>query len=319
MTEPTRKSCDLCGSNAFAPIANVRHGERIAAVACTKCGLVSLRNERGFELLLKHHQDEYWQRRNNHHILRSQTGRAVHIHEIIQDVLHPGLRVLDVGCAFGATLKLLELAGCSVTGVEPARDQVEVGRAQLGLNIFHDAFETVEFEGRTFDLLIPSHVLEHISSPSRFLTKARSLVAETGWMYLEVPNLLSVPLPTVVAGKSFDHEHYFCYSTLDYLLCKTGWKIARFVRAKPQRYLTFLAKPTEPKNPQYSGLVYHDIHRGFKRRRLIGRLLRLQEAAHPLRLARAMAYSTLGPERTLWMYRKLTQLLTGDFTNHPSS
>ena len=71
--------------------------------------------------------------------------------------LKPG-KVLDVGCSSGGMLQIFKEAGYDVTGMDYDKDRVAYG-VKKGLNLFEgDAFDV---EGK-FDLIIYSHVLEHI-------------------------------------------------------------------------------------------------------------------------------------------------------------
>lgn len=71
-----------------------------------------------------------------------------------------GRRVLDVGCGYGRFLGRLQAAGFDATGVEVNSEIIEVNRRQ-GLRC-HTVEEFKASTG-TFDVLLMSHFIEHLS------------------------------------------------------------------------------------------------------------------------------------------------------------
>src|SRR6185436_6978988 len=71
-----------------------------------------------------------------------------------------------------------------------------------------------------FDLVIMSHVLEHVWHPTNFLRVATSLVKPGGYIYIEVPFELYTPLVRKKLGDPC-HVGYFSIHTLRRLVEKT--------------------------------------------------------------------------------------------------
>jgi SAM-dependent methyltransferase len=104
--------------------------------------------------------------------------------------LPPGSSVLDLGCGAGDLGAVIARAGHEVLGVDHQRSLIERGRAQYGgipnFRLEHgDARDFLRKEGRKFDLLLLSHVLEHLDAPVDFL---REFAPHFRYVYLETPD-----------------------------------------------------------------------------------------------------------------------------------
>lgn len=102
------------------------------------------------------------------------------------------LALLDVGCGTGVGLtRHLHAAGLRVTGVDTHEPSVAYGRKLLGSEgpelLVTDAGRLVE-EGRRFDVVVCSEVLEHLAEPLGLLSTLRDLLLPGGRMVVTVPN-----------------------------------------------------------------------------------------------------------------------------------
>ena len=76
---------------------------------------------------------------------------------------------------------------------------------------------------RPFDLIILSHVLEHLVSPQEMIADILELLSENGLLYIEVPNLLR---PFVPMGYfSFEHLNYFTPVSLASIMGANGFSV----------------------------------------------------------------------------------------------
>jgi len=130
-------------------------------------------------------------------------------------------RVLDVGCAVGSFLTMLEQrVGSHISGVDfkdcsyyPDFDQIEFHQG-----LFYDQ----QLPPASFDLITMWHFLEHDYDPMRSLRLSRDLLAPDGRVIIEVPRFgsrtwrwyrerwpgLQAPQHTVLFDK--DHLLHFC-------------------------------------------------------------------------------------------------------------
>jgi 2-polyprenyl-3-methyl-5-hydroxy-6-metoxy-1,4-benzoquinol methylase len=116
-------------------------------------------------------------------------------------------KVLEIGCGTGATLAALKKMGsrhvCGVELFEAAAakararegvDEVLVGNAQTHLSTFKDG---------SFDLVVASHVLEHLVDPWQAAKDIHRVLAPNGMLIGAIPNVrhMSVVVPLVFGGK----------------------------------------------------------------------------------------------------------------------
>ena len=114
----------------------------------------------------------------------------------------PGGKVMEVGSGHGLLiyLALTELAqetavawDLSAVSLEQTRSALELlgaaDRAQYAIQDMHK----VEQGGETFDLIILSHLLEHLEEPVDALQKMRHAMAKGGYLFVNIP--LNAPMP----------------------------------------------------------------------------------------------------------------------------
>lgn len=83
--------------------------------------------------------------------------------------LNPGARVLDLGCGTGALAAALLERGCSVVGVDPVEEMLQVARKKAGKEaVFLLGYgEELVFPDHSFDLVLASHVAHGLPGKER--------------------------------------------------------------------------------------------------------------------------------------------------------
>jgi 2-polyprenyl-6-hydroxyphenyl methylase/3-demethylubiquinone-9 3-methyltransferase len=104
-----------------------------------------------------------------------------------------GLSVLDIGCGGGLVSEPVARLGGSVTGIDPAAENIEAARrhaSSQGLTIDYRAslVEDLVAEGRTFDCVLCLEVVEHVPDVAAFLATCAKLVRPGGLMILSTIN-----------------------------------------------------------------------------------------------------------------------------------
>ena len=95
-------------------------------------------------------------------------------------------RLLDVGCGGGGTLATYRHLGWAVRGVEPSPQAVARCRAR-GLAVHQGTVFDAPF-GREFDVVLLSHVIEHVREPVATLARAGQFLAPGGTVLVATPN-----------------------------------------------------------------------------------------------------------------------------------
>lgn len=100
------------------------------------------------------------------------TKRVINFAKLVSDYLPYKGKLLDVGCAEGATLNVLKLNGFDVFGIEPSEPMVNFGKEEFQLTdheIVTGYYNDFTFPDNFFDGIISYHVIEHIKEPKVFL------------------------------------------------------------------------------------------------------------------------------------------------------
>lgn len=98
--------------------------------------------------------------------------------------------VLDIGCGRGDFLKLAELNGHAVSGIDLNADLIDAGKKAYGLrDIFASSLEDFfrQKEPASFDAITAFEVMEHLSNPRDFLDSCRAFLKGKGTIVLSVP------------------------------------------------------------------------------------------------------------------------------------
>jgi SAM-dependent methyltransferase len=100
----------------------------------------------------------------------------------------PG-RLLDLGCGDGTVLHLARRDGWDVRGVELFPEQTALLREKLGLPVETSDIMSYRGEPARADVVVLTHVLEHLPEPVLALRRIRELLRPGGVAVLEFPNI----------------------------------------------------------------------------------------------------------------------------------
>jgi 2-polyprenyl-3-methyl-5-hydroxy-6-metoxy-1,4-benzoquinol methylase len=152
-------------------------------------------------------------------------------------------RILEIGCGHGQVLTFLkgERAAEFVAGVELVAEVAEIARrnSALDLVLTGDVEQIqLDFPPGYFDLIIASHVLEHVKDPWSVIRRLRKLLRSGGQFIGSLPNVRNarISLPLVFTGKwqytdegilDWTHTKFFTKSTISDLLRSAGFEVQK--------------------------------------------------------------------------------------------
>jgi len=111
---------------------------------------------------------------------------------LLQLITHfPAGAALDCGCGTGGNARVLSQMGWRVTGITVSPRELEMASECCEAVLLGDLNSGIPQEaGGPFDLVVFSHVLEHLLQPEVALREARRLLSPDGRIIVALPNVL---------------------------------------------------------------------------------------------------------------------------------
>jgi 2-polyprenyl-3-methyl-5-hydroxy-6-metoxy-1,4-benzoquinol methylase len=148
-----------------------------------------------------------------------------------QDLLAQGRPViLDVGCATGALLETLRERGWETTGVEICTPAQRYARQVRNLDVRGLPLEANQFPSQTFDVVLASHLIEHLNDPRAFVREVYRILVPGGYFLLTTPNIGGFQarlFQNQWRSAIFDHLFLFSVKTLSPLLTSSGFAVVK--------------------------------------------------------------------------------------------
>ena len=220
-----QQSCYVCSNEKLRVISEIdRYGFYYPTAICENCGNVQQSEYYTEEVLADFYSNIYRKiygsQLPQEFFENQKKGRGIEIFKFVDSVCKPK-RVLEVGCGAGGNLSVFRDNGCEVIGLDFDDDYLNVARKN-GITTITGSLDKLGSKDK-YDLIILSHVLEHIVEPAGFLGILIEHLEDTGVIYIEVPSLNNVS----EGGYEYDllkywqnaHSIHFTVATLN-LLCK---------------------------------------------------------------------------------------------------
>lgn len=219
MTRTAHRLCPLCGyrevrvlhAMRFAMAAESPLPPAYDVAACARCEFVYADTPGSVEAYERHYAEH-----SRYEDPAVATGggdapadrrRLAEVADWIAARLPTDAGVLDIGCANGGLLKALRKRGFgNLAGVDPAAGCVARLRSQ-GMQAWQGTLTRLPAEAAGFDLIILSHVLEHVLNAGEALRAVRARLAAGGHLYLETPDASRYSDRPFVPFYFFDSEH----------------------------------------------------------------------------------------------------------------
>ena len=142
-------------------------------------------------------------------------------------------RVLDIGCGFGQVLTALRDRGLTrLAGIDIEPEAVAHGRS-LGHHVRQCSIaDFLADPGGTWDVVVMSHVLEHLEKPAIIptLARLRDILAPGGVLLLAVPNA-QANTGAYWAYEDFTHTTLFTAGSVHYVGRMAGFASVEFLDA----------------------------------------------------------------------------------------
>lgn len=109
-----------------------------------------------------------------------------YIANVLERYAVTGMSVLDIGCGTGAIMDFVRSKGYTVEGVDMSEDALQYCRKK-NLTVHHGVAEKLPLENNSFDVVIASDVLEHITDDVAVVREVARVLKPGGIFIITVP------------------------------------------------------------------------------------------------------------------------------------
>ena len=185
---------------------------------------------------------------------------------------------LDIGCGSGDNARLLKLRGWKVTGITISPIEQKMAEMHCDEVYLADLDQGLpkSLKG-PFDLVVMSHILEHLKYPEKILKEIKELLTYDGIIAVALPNVLHYTnrFRCLLGYFSYEdggimdntHLHFYTFESAANLLISAGYKILvaqadgafPFWKLKKLFPLKFINKVNRFSCKIFPGLLGHQI------------------------------------------------------------
>jgi 2-polyprenyl-3-methyl-5-hydroxy-6-metoxy-1,4-benzoquinol methylase len=233
------RPCALCGSLIFKP-ALVCEG--FSFVKCENCGLVQRNPQPDKNEILARYSSTYgndylsYELKNEAAFLTLQqlalkdagfSKLEKTLFATVEKSRAESPSILDIGCATGALIASLRDKGWRVTGVEISPSAI-YAKNERKLDVRNIPLEENNFPDNSFDVILASHLIEHLNEPKIFLEETYRILKNNGSLFITTPDISgfqSLLFGSRWRSAIFDHLYLFSRRTLSKMLKTVGFKV----------------------------------------------------------------------------------------------
>ncbi len=211
--------CPVCGGGEFASTESSTAG-LTPYLSCNSCGLWAQYPAPAF----RYESD-----------LQPETGKeamteiAILLNQDLSSRLfhtHKPKSVLDVGSKYPYFLKCFKNLGVEdVVGIDGFEGATAFGD-ELGVPMIVGDFLEHDFEGKKFDLITLVHCIEHFADPAAAMRKIRSILSDTGVVYIRTPEVKTAGIDIHLTDEHYQvHPILFSRESFRRLAKQEGFRI----------------------------------------------------------------------------------------------
>ena len=212
--------CNYCGSIESQTILEI--DDTLQIVNCKGCGLTWTLPCPGISY---DEQVDYFENYlNNEKLFRSFFTPLL---SFTREHISAG-KLLEIGSSVGFLLEEAMACGFQVEGIELNKKAAEYC-ANKGIKINNCLLEECQFPDGKFEVVIMSHVLEHIADLKGFLAEINRVLAPSGYIVLSQPTYAGL-IAKILKSKWYgwaprDHVWHFTPKSIGYVLEQSGFNV----------------------------------------------------------------------------------------------
>ncbi len=229
-------NCIICNSSNFELLSEKdRYGLSMSVVICKKCGLVQTNPRMTKNTSEEFYDNDYREIYEKGESVTERSFQAEYdkgkvINNFINNVTKEKFTkkfVVEIGTGSGGILQFFKDAGNEIFGVDLDSKCIEFGKNK-GLNLDVGTMHKLSNIKKQPDLIIYSHVLEHLSNPIEELKMIRKFLHNKSILYIEVPGLEHLNLSyhqNFLEYLQNAHVYHFTLNTLCNCIKKSGFEL----------------------------------------------------------------------------------------------
>ena len=272
--------CICGGHDDICVTEKDRYGIPCRYVLCRKCGVVRLEKRLDDESTALFYRDDY----RNIYVGREQASKSFfreqeqhgeefyHLAEKCADI--SGIKtVFEAGCGAGGIIYAFHRRGKNVSGCDFGEKYLSYGR-EKGLNLYSGEADLTKTPPNSQDLVILSHVLEHLNNPAEYINTLAEMTSPKGYMLIQLPGLLSMPKQYHKPIFYFQNAHvnnfyeYFLRKFFEALGLEVVYsdEVCTFLLRKPENWVkrnTDALKIYDESMPEWSRKIQRSLKRYY--------------------------------------------------------
>jgi len=234
--EKKLSTCCVCGGKNFETLSEKdRYGLYVPVVICITCGLIQTNPRMTQKSYNQFYDTEYRKLYagkiiTTEEFFKNQYYKGKRMYQYLENNLKIDLtnrKVLEVGTGAGGILQYFKEKGNKVYGCDLGSEYIDFGKKRYGLNLFNGTIDNIN-TNLHFDIVIYSHVLEHIPNPVSELNKLKSFIDKNSYIYIELPGIKYLKYSyeiNFLKQLQNAHIYYFTLTTLENVLGKAGYDL----------------------------------------------------------------------------------------------
>lgn len=182
-------------------------------------------------------EKEYFKGKGNNYFssLEYKTGNLAYLYQhkikpVLKKLIKKDDKVLDIGCALGILLSMLERDGYQSFGTDISHFAISEARKKTKAVLqISDVNQSFPYENNSFSAIFAIDIIEHLNSPFKFAQEVRRVLKKGGLFFIHTPNINSVFEKIYKKDwfgyKDKSHLYLFNRKSLQFLLQQAGFKI----------------------------------------------------------------------------------------------
>lgn len=227
----SHESCAVLHSQAFSLPEGHPLSSGYDIVICEACGFVYADTS-----IKQEDYDIFYSKDSKYESVTTSTGAGVTAwdknrlqqtaSQIANVFLGKSARILDIGCANGGLLRALKEIGFNnLVGLDPSQACVAYTSQTVGIQAHVGSLMSLGEDLGNFDLVILSHVLEHVQDLNKAIIQMKNILKQNGLIYIEVPDANRYQEYNFSPFQEFNTEHinHFSLMSLINLFSRNGF------------------------------------------------------------------------------------------------